>query len=77
VGSQVRTRRWTWRQSEHGKIGPDTGYVFFPIDGFIGFNDGRVREAAAALETALKSSFGCVTVTGFVDREHPEMDITL
>jgi len=77
VGSQVRTRRWTWRQSEHGKIGPDTGYVFFPIDGFIGFNDGRVREAAAALEAALKASFGCETVTGFVDREHPEMDITL
>ena len=77
VGSQVRTRRWTWRQSEHGKITADSGYVFFPIDGFIGFNDERVRAAASELDAALKASFGCVTVTGFVDRDHPEMDITL
>lgn len=77
VGSQVRTRRWTWRQSEHGKIGADTSRVFFPIDGFAGFNDDRVRRAMAELETALKTSFHCATVAGFVDREHPEMDITL
>ena len=77
VGSQVRTRRWTWRQSEHGKITADSGYVFFPIDGFIGFNDERVRAAASELDAALKASFGCVTVTGFVDRDHPEMDRTL
>ena len=77
VGSQVRTRRWTWRQSEHGKIEAGSSYVFFPIDGFAGFNDDRVRAAMAELKAALKSSFGCETVSGFVDREHPEMDITL
>ena len=77
VGSQVRTRRWTWRQSEHGKIEAGTSYVFFPIDGFLGFNDGAVRQAASELETLLKASFGCVTATGFADRGHPEVDITL
>ena len=77
VGSQVRTRRWTWRQSEHGKIESGSSYVFFPIDGFAGFNDDRVRAAMAELKAALKSSFGCETVSGFVDRDHPEMDITL
>lgn len=77
VGSQVRTRRWTWRQSEHGKIGADTNTVFFPIDGFAGFNDDRVRMAVAELEAALKASFGCETLSGFVDKAHPEMDITL
>jgi DNA/RNA-binding domain of Phe-tRNA-synthetase-like protein len=77
VGSQVRTRRWTWRQSEHGKIEAGSSYVFFPIDGFAGFNDDRVRAAMAELKAALKASFGCETVSGFVDRDHPEMDITL
>ena len=69
--------RWTWRQSEHGKITGETGYVFFPIDGFLGFNDDNVRSAAAELEGLLKASFGCDTISGFVDREHPDMDITL
>ena len=76
-GNQIRTRRWTWRQSEHGKITGETGYVFFPIDGFLGFNDDNVRSAAAELEGLLKASFGCDTISGFVDREHPDMDITL
>ena len=38
VGNQIRTRRWTWRQSEHGKIDGNTNYVFFPIDGFTDVN---------------------------------------
>ena len=38
AGSQIRTRRWTWRQSKHGEIEPETSYVFFPIDGFTDFN---------------------------------------
>ena len=71
VGSQVRTRRWTWRQSEHGKITAETSYVFLPIDGFTDVNPEAVREAAAFLEAQLQSSFGCETVRGFVDRDHP------
>lgn len=27
VGNQVRTRRWTWRQSDEGKIDENTNYV--------------------------------------------------
>lgn len=37
----VKTRRWIWRQSDDGKITEDTKDVFFPIDGFLGKNDGR------------------------------------
>jgi len=77
VGHDVRTRRWTWRQSEHGKIGPETGYVFFPIDGFLGFNEKEVAKAAEELEALLKEHFGCETLRGSVDREHPSMDLTL
>ena len=45
VGHQVRTRRWTWRQSEHGKITPESTDIFFPIDGFTDFNRGQVLAA--------------------------------
>lgn len=71
VGNQVRTRRWTWRQSEHGKITEDTSYVFFPIDGFVGFNEEEVKAVIAELSQALESIFHCQTVTGFVDKENP------
>lgn len=77
VGNEVRTRRWTWRQSEQGKIGPDTGYVFFPIDGFAGVNDDRVREAVETLSCQLRTLFGCRVRSGLIDREHPEMDLAL
>ena len=70
VGHQVRTRRWTWRQSEHGKITEDTSYVFFPIDGFVGVNDGDVKMVMQELANTLQQVFGCETVSGFVDKEH-------
>ena len=75
VGSQIRTRRWTWRQSEHGKIDENTSFVFFPIDGFTGINDDKVRAAVDQLDVLLRENFECETVTGLVDREHPVMEL--
>ena len=77
VGSQVRTRRWTWRQSEHGKIEADSSYIFFPIDGFTDFNKEQVLAAREELLQHVKEIFGCEAIVGFVDAEHPEMDVTL
>ena len=77
VGHQVRTRRWTWRQSEYGKIDGSTSYVFFPIDGFIGINDDKVRAAADQLEAMLQKYFGCQTIKGFVDNDHPVMSLEI
>ena len=77
VGRQIRTRRWTWRQSEHGKIDAGTNFVFFPIDGFLGVNDEKVRAAVDQLEKLLREQFGCKTVKGFVDREHPAMSLVI
>lgn len=73
VGSQVRTRRWTWRQSEHGKIRADTSCVFFPIDGFTDFNQERVIEARNDLSKQIKKTFNCETICGFVNAEKPEI----
>lgn len=77
VGSDVRTRRWTWRQSEVGKIEPETSYVFFPIDGFLGFNDDKVKKATAELEALLQKFFNCQTKSGFITKDNREMDLTL
>ena len=74
AGNQIRTRRWTWRQSEHGKITAETSHVFFPIDGFSDFNKDRVIAARDQLAGLLKEVFGCSTVTGLVDIDHPEME---
>lgn len=71
VGHQVRTRRWTWRQSEYGKITPATQNVFFPIDGFADVNKEAVDAAVAELARQLETIFGVEAQTGIVDREHP------
>lgn len=75
VGNEVRTRRWTWRQSEQGKIGPDTRYVFFPIDGFTDFNKDQVLSARDTLCALVESIFGCQTKTGYLDSSCTEMDL--
>lgn len=74
VGHEVRTRRWTWRQSEYGKITPDTKNVFFPIDGFTDVNKDTVDQAKADLEHKLQTIMGAKTVSGFVDKEHPTFE---
>ena len=73
VGREVCTRRWTWRQSEQGKIQPCTSQVFFPIDGFSSLNREAVLAARDALDEKLRHVFGCETLLGFVDAGHPEM----
>ena len=71
VDHNVRTRRWAWRQSKEGMIDNNTEYVFFPIDGFKGFNDDKVNEAIKELEKVLKENFNCEISTGFVDKDNP------
>lgn len=75
VGHQVRTRRWTWRQSEHGKITSASTDIFFPIDGFTNFNRNQILDARNELQTLVSEIFGCQTITGFVDADHPEMEL--
>lgn len=70
-GTQVRTRRWTWRQSDIGKITEDTADVLFPIDGFVSVNGEAVRAAMEAFVRLLDQVFGVKAVSGFVDRENP------
>lgn len=75
VGHQVRTRRWTWRQSEHGKITPASTDIFFPIDGFTDFNREQVLAAQDELAAKLNQIFHCKMLIGFVDISQPEMEL--
>lgn len=75
VGHQVRTRRWTWRQSEHGKITAESSDIFFPIDGFSDFNEDKVIAARDELRLLVEQIFGCSTTVGLVDAAHPEMQL--
>ena len=70
-GHTVKTRRWTWRQSDDGKISEDTQAILFPIDGFYGVNEKAVAEAVQKLSDAVYQAFGCMTHTGIIDRDHP------
>lgn len=70
VGNEVRTRRWTWRQSDQGKITATTQNVFFPIDGFVDVNKGQVDQAVRDLTTQLETIFKVEVQSGIVNREH-------
>lgn len=75
VGQQVRTRRWTWRQSEHGKITVDSSNIFFPIDVFSDFNRDQLIAARDELNLLIGQIFKCETTVGIVDINFPEMEL--
>lgn len=59
-GGEVRTRRWTWRQSETGKITPETRSVLYPVDGLPGSQPGRSAGSPGRTGRAGKDSAGRV-----------------
>lgn len=74
-GNQIRTRRWIWRQSELGRITPDSKNIVFSIDGFQGNRD-SVIAARNALADQLEKVFGCNVKTGLLEQKNRtfEMD---
>lgn len=73
-GHEVRTRRWTWRQSEIGKITEETSDILFPIDGFTDLNKDQVEAAAAELAELAGKYFGVEAKVGFIDRDNRIFD---
>ena len=75
-GSEIRTRRWTWRQSERGKITEETTAILFPIDGFSDVNADEVRTAAEELAALLHRYFGdgIEIETGVVTKDAPRFE---
>lgn len=75
-GHEIRTRRWTWRQSERGKITEETTAILFPIDGFSDVNAAEVQAAAEELAALLRKYFGdgVEIEMGTVTKEQPRFD---
>ena len=74
-GNQIRTRRWIWRQSELGRVTPDSKNIVFSIDGFQDNRD-SVIAARNALADQLEKVFGCNVKTGLLEQKNRtfEMD---
>ncbi|WP_179030550.1 B3/B4 domain-containing protein [Paenibacillus kribbensis] len=75
TGNSVRTRRWTWRQSEEGKITTQSKNIFFPIDGFSDTNMDNMLSAQKELGNMLKYELGCNVSIGWVHAKHKSFSI--
>lgn len=78
-GHEVRTRRWTWRQSEVGKMTEKTTAVLYPIDGFSNLNLEEVNLAMKDFTELIanyfaKSGSRCTVATGLVDKDNPRFE---
>ncbi|KUO53512.1 MAG: hypothetical protein APF76_11930 [Desulfitibacter sp. BRH_c19] len=74
-GSNIKTRRWIWRQSEQGKITERSTNIFFPIDGFINDNYGSVILARDELALMLQQLFGCEVKVGIIYKNNQGLDL--
>lgn len=70
-GHQVKTRRWIWRQSEFGKITPESTNIFFPLDGFETINGDQTKAARDELAALLEKYFQVTPFVGWVNKENP------
>ncbi len=59
-GNKIRTRKWIWRQSDQGKVSAESKNIFFPIDGFAGYN----REAVVAARDGLAADLERIMSAG-------------
>jgi DNA/RNA-binding domain of Phe-tRNA-synthetase-like protein len=73
TGSHVRTRRWTWRQGDEGKITEETSHVLFIIDGFADRED-DILEARKELAGLAGKYLGGTVKEGLIDRDHLEFE---
>ena len=70
----MRTRRWTWRQSELGKITEETTGVLYPIDGFFSVTQAEVLAARDQLAQTARELLGAQVAVGFIHRENPQFE---
>ena len=66
-GGEVRTRRWTWRQSETGKITDATDSLLFPVDGFADVNRAQTLAARDELAAWAEELLAAEVTVGWID----------
>jgi len=72
-GTDIRTRRWVWRQSRTGLVSPETTDLLYPIDAFAGITDDAARQAAEALCDMVPALLGGHAMLAYLDAAHPEL----
>ncbi|CAN5770200.1 phenylalanine--tRNA ligase beta subunit-related protein [soil metagenome] len=72
VGSDIRTRRWVWRQGRNGLVQPEASNVFFPIDGFADRDLDSVEAAVNFLAETCRTALGAEVTQGLVSADAPE-----
>lgn len=75
AGPEVQTRKWIWRQSELGKITPQTKNVFFQITGFKGSDE--FYKAIRQVEALIVGRFGGSFETFVVNRDDPSIEFEI
>ena len=72
-GTDVKTRRWTWRQGENSKITKDTTNVFIPLDAFLE-NKEDMLKLQGEFADILKNKLGAIVSIGIVDKDNNEFE---
>jgi DNA/RNA-binding domain of Phe-tRNA-synthetase-like protein len=70
AGSEIRTRRWVWRQSRSALVSADAENIFFPVDGFADRTLDGVEAATNFIAQYCRDSFGAMVSSGLVDAEN-------
>lgn len=69
-GSNIKTRKWIWRQSDRGKVTARSTNIFFPIDGFTNYNREAVITARDELAADIERILNAKTTKKFLDRNN-------
>ena len=77
VGTDIRTRRWVWRQGKNGLISSDAVDVFFPVDGFSDRTYDAVVAAQNYLAKVAHEELGARVLTEIVTRDGPNFAVDL
>lgn len=73
-GSDVRTRRWVWRQSKTALTSIEARDVLIPIDGFAGSTDSQIDAAAHYLADCCQQIFNADVTRDKVCQDQPSFD---
>jgi len=74
-GDTVMTRRWTWRQSNHSLVVPETTAVEVNVDGLPPFTLSEVQDICVEVGDLLVKYCGGTYRYEVLTRDHPVMDL--
>lgn len=72
-GKKIRTRRWTWRQGEEGKMDENSSHVLFIVDGF-DHNMDRLIASRDELAELSEKWLGATVKVGLINKDSMEFE---